>query len=183
MDNTRSTPVSTVASTRSNATRRNGIALAFLLAAAIVVAGYVAFSKKPKPKPPPVVDAEGVVLLDGKPLKRVRVRFVPVGDYPTECQASGVTDDDGRFTLTCRDQSGASACENIVVVEESELPLELRGMSDEVRKKKTTYYQKLGGRPLPSRYSGLAANPLLVNVTAEKKKYTVALTSEQDLSP
>ena len=53
-----------------------------------------------KAPPPPIVKAEGVVLLDGKPLNNVEVRFFPMIDYGPEYTAKGITDKQGRFQLT-----------------------------------------------------------------------------------
>src|SRR5215471_20995710 len=80
-----------------------------------------------KPKPPPIVEVVGIVRLDGKPLKNVQVRFVPVNDFGPDYQASGVTDESGRFTLTCNGQPGACAGENRVTVSEAEIPAHLKG--------------------------------------------------------
>ena len=54
-----------------------------------------------KPAPPPIVEVEGLIRLDGSPLKGVEVRFVPTTDYGPEYTATGLTDDTGRFRLTC----------------------------------------------------------------------------------
>jgi len=64
-----------------------------------------------KPPPPPIVPAEGLVRLDGRPLKHAQVRFLPAIGYGAEYVAVGVTDDNGRFKLTCQGQPGACSGE------------------------------------------------------------------------
>jgi hypothetical protein len=119
--------------------------------------------------PPPIVEARGVVRLDGVPLKKVEVRFIPMIDNGMEFIAKGITDDAGRFTLTCKGQSGACACGNQVVIRESEIPARLRSETKQVELH--DYLKSLGGRPLPQKYSSLVDNPLIVNVTAGQKEY------------
>jgi len=126
-----------------------------------------------KAPPPPIVEAGGVVRLDGKPLRRAEVRFVPLIDHGAEYVATAVTDDAGRFRLTCKGQPGACAGENRVVVMEAELPARLKG--EEAQAELARYLRALGGRPLPQRYANLAESPLTANVTAEQKEYNMDL--------
>ena len=60
-----------------------------------------------KEPPPAIVPAQGTVLLDGAPLPNAQVRFIPNIGYGAEYIATGVTDDQGRFTLQCNGQPGA----------------------------------------------------------------------------
>jgi hypothetical protein len=129
-----------------------------------------------KAPPPPIVEAEGIVRLDGRPLNNVEVRFIPSIDYGSEYVARGVTDKAGRFTLTCKGQPGACACENRVVIVEAALPGRLKG--ENAQAELARYLQSLGGRPLPQKYANLADNPLVVNVTAEQQEYPIELTSD-----
>jgi hypothetical protein len=131
---------------------------------------------KEKPTPPPLTEVSGVVTIDGEPLKRVRVRFMPSGEFNSEYTASGLTDDEGKFTLSCRGQDGGCVGENTVVIQESEIPDNLRGESK--RQDVGKYYESLGGRPIPVRYTRLVDSPLVVNVTPNKKNYSIALTRE-----
>jgi hypothetical protein len=137
---------------------------------------------KSKSPPPVIVEAEGKLTLDDKPLKRVQVRFVPVGDHEQEYSAYGVTDDDGKFKLSCRGKPGAAAGENVVVLEESEPPEHLRGLGRVDEKKRlelNKYYQELGSRP-PAKYSNLATSTLSVLVSPDRKKpYEISLNSQQ----
>lgn len=129
-----------------------------------------------KPKPPPIVEVAGIVRLDGKPLKNVVVRFVPVNDLGPEYQASGVTDESGRFTLMCNGQPGACAGEHRVTVSEAEIPARLKGEDLKTQAELARYLQSLGGRPLPPQYSNLAQSPLSITVTADQHEYLLELT-------
>jgi hypothetical protein len=57
---------------------------------------------------PKLVPVTGRVTLNGRPLKNVRVEFHPDPDQGTAGpSSSAVTDDDGRFTLTCPSRDNA----------------------------------------------------------------------------
>lgn len=62
---------------------------------------------------PPMGQVSGVVTLDGKPVEGAAVGFVAVGDGPV---ASGATDAEGRYTLTCMNSPGTLVGEYRVVV-------------------------------------------------------------------
>jgi hypothetical protein len=130
---------------------------------------------KTLPSPPPIVEVEGVVLLDGKPLNNVEVRFVPVVSCGVQYIARGVTNQQGQFTLTCKGQPGACACENRVLVLEAPLPAELKG--ENAQRQLIKYLKSLGDRP-PPRYANLAESPLTANVEAGKKEYKLELNRE-----
>src|SRR3974390_982259 len=115
------------------------------------------------PPAPLIVDAEGIVFLEGKPLYNVEVRFIPVIDHGAEYVAKGVSDKSGRFTLTCKGQPGACAGENRVLVREAMLPARLK--SERAQAELAQYLLSLGGRPLPEKYSNVPNNPLVVDVT------------------
>jgi hypothetical protein len=116
-----------------------------------------------------------VVRLDGKPLKGAAVRFVPAGAHGTAYIASGVTDEQGRFRLTCNGQPGACTGENRVLVMEDDIPARLRGESEEAQRELAAYFRSLGGRPIPEKYTNLVTSPLVVNVTPEQKVYRLEL--------
>jgi len=126
-----------------------------------------------KAPPPPIVAVEGVVLLEGKPLNHVEVRFIPMIDYGAEYVAKGITDKNGRFRLTCNGQEGACACENHVIIAEPDLPSELR--SENAQAKLARYLQSLGGRPLPVKYASLVDSPLVAHVTADQREFKFEL--------
>jgi hypothetical protein len=126
--------------------------------------------------PPTICETEGTVRLDGKPLKRVTVRFYPTaGARNNDGLASGVTDDKGHFKLTCNGRDGAVAGENRVTITESEYPPELANRESK-QKELGDYLEKLGGRPLPAKYASFAKTPLRVTVSAEKKEHEIELS-------
>jgi len=126
--------------------------------------------------PPSIVKAVGAVRLDGKPLKKARVVFIPQIEVGREYIASGLTDETGRYQLTCNGQPGACAGENRVLILESDAPPELLGESLEVQAKLVRYRQSLGNRPIPGKYGTVVRSPLRAAVTAEQTEYDFALT-------
>jgi hypothetical protein len=113
--------------------------------------------------------------MDGRPLKKVRVVFVPTTDYGPEYAAVGETDEAGRFTLTCNGKPGACSGENRVIVQETDAPPHLRGTDDETRRKLREYMVSLGGRPVPAKYGNLVGTPLTADVAAERPDHTFDL--------
>jgi hypothetical protein len=126
--------------------------------------------------PPAIVKATGVVRLDGKALKKARVVFIPQVEVGREYIASGITDETGRYLLTCNGQPGACAGENRVLILESDAPPQLLGESLEVQAKLVKYRQSLGNRPIPGKYGTVVRNPLRAAVTAQQTEYDFALT-------
>jgi hypothetical protein len=126
--------------------------------------------------PPEILKAEGIVRLDGKPLNKARVVFIPVADVGREYRASGLTDEAGRYRLTCNGQPGACAGENRVLVLEGDIPQELRGESLEVQARLVKYQESLGNRPIPGRYGTVAQSPLKATVKAGQTEYPLDLT-------
>ena len=142
---------------------------------AILVVIFQTGCGKILPPPPPIVEVEGIVLLDGKPLNKVEVRFVPEVNCGVQYIAKGITNEQGLFTLTCKGKPGACECENRVLVLEAPLPAELK--SEHAQLQLIKYLKSLGARP-PARYANLAESPLIVNVQAGKKEYVLELTRE-----
>lgn len=90
--------------------------------AGVLAAALVGGCGTGKPEPPPIVPVEGVVLLEGRPLNKVVVQFQPATNHDPEYLATGVTDEKGRFKLTCKGQPGACSGENQVAVKEADFP-------------------------------------------------------------
>jgi hypothetical protein len=141
---------------------------------AVAAVAAVLFAGCGKTPPPPIVEVEGVIRLDGKALNRAEVRFIPLIAFGPDYVAVGVTDAAGRFKLTCKGQPGACAGTNRVLVMESELPSELK--SEEAQAELAKYFRSLGGRPLPPRYANLAESPLTADVTEGRREYNFDLT-------
>jgi hypothetical protein len=128
--------------------------------------------------PPPIVAAEGTIQIQNKPVKNAEVRFIPADEFGPEYIGKGVTDENGRFTLSTNGMPGACACDCYVVVLEAEIPARLRGESPQVQAELERYLQLLGNRPLPKKYGNIAETPLRVTVTAERKDYVFDLTRD-----
>jgi hypothetical protein len=145
---------------------RKGLKAALAAAAVLWAAGCAT------KEPPQIVEVEGVVLLEGEPLKKVEVRFIPAAEHGADYIAQGVTDDKGRFKLTCNGQPGAVVGEHYVTVRESEIPTHLTPESarDDLRR----YLDALGKRP-PALYGNAAESPLRATVNGEKKDFVFKL--------
>jgi hypothetical protein len=125
-------------------------------------------------KGPDIVPVEGVIRLDGRPLKKVLVRFIPKSETSRDHVAVGMTDDSGRYTLTCKNKPGACTGEHYVVVTEGPLPplpKDERG-----HPQAAGYFAELGGRPLPQKYANPIDSPLTVDVQAGRTQYDFDLT-------
>jgi hypothetical protein len=124
--------------------------------------------------PPTIIPAAGVIRLDGRALKKVVVRFIPKTDHGPKYIAVGLTDESGHYTLTCNGRPGACAGENCVLVTEAELP---QLSKDERGHPQTAdYFESLGGRPLPQKYTRLVDSPLTADVQAGRTDYDFELT-------
>jgi hypothetical protein len=143
---------------------RNGMVTAAALALLVGCGGT---------PPPQIVEAEGVIRLEGKPLKNVAVRFVPLDDGASQYMATGVTDKEGRFKLTCNGQPGACVGQNRVLVTEGDIPPRLQ--VEEAQLALARYFKELGGRPIPPRYGDLVNSPLIADVKAGQREYTFDL--------
>jgi len=126
-----------------------------------------------KGSPPPIVPAGGIVLLNGAPLPKAQVRFIPMIEFGAEYIATGVTDDKGRFTLTCHGEPGACAIENHVTVSEADIPVQLRG--ENAQRELAAYLRSLPNREIPRKYSSVMETPLRVTVTADQGDYKLEL--------
>ena len=127
--------------------------------------------------PPGVVEVSGVVLLDGQPLPKAKVEFVPqLKDFGAEYNSVGITDDKGRFTLTCGNQkSGAVVGKHLVLITDN-IPGDFRRADGDTQGKLAQYLASLKNRPIPDGYSSISKTPYPVEVTADKKEYELTLT-------
>jgi len=126
---------------------------------------------------PTIVPVQGTVLLDGKPLPKVSIQFVPQrSDLGPEFTSTAVTDDNGAFTLTCsyKDLPGAVVGQHTVVISESGLPKELRNTRDyrEIEK----YQANLVNRPIPPRYGSTTQSPLKIEIKEGQEPVKLELT-------
>jgi hypothetical protein len=129
--------------------------------------------------PPPVVEVEGTVYLDGKPLPQAQVQFIPeLQGFGAEMNSSAVTDDKGRFQLTCtfQDQPGAVVAKHHVLVSDPPTPEEYRSQDERTQARFAQYLAKLKNRPIPPDYATFSKTPLVVEVKAGQKTYDLQLT-------
>jgi hypothetical protein len=128
-------------------------------------------------KPLPMNDkVEGTVKLNGVPLPRVQVQFIPVVEAGQKApSSSAVTDDKGHFSLNSEaGKPGAVVAKHRVVVVAG------RGGQGGDR--------DAPDRPapramIPQPYTIAAQTPLQVEVTADKHSYELALNSNAQPAP
>ena len=143
---------------------------------AVAIFAAVLFLSGCSTSAPPIVPAEGVVLLNGQPLPNAQVQFIPTAQgLGPEYIATGTTDEKGRFTLICKGQTGACACENRVTVADASPPEKARGQSGEAQAEMSRYYAGLKNRPIPADYANAAKSPLVVKVDAGQAEYNLEL--------
>ena len=129
-------------------------------------------------KPPETMSAGGTLTFNGQPLANAEVRFFPMepgldGNYV----ASGVTDQDGKFTLRLVGKQESSVCvgKHQVIVMEGPLPAEARGDSEQAQTAALNYMKSLKNRPIPIKYANLASSPLTVEIVAGQTEYKLSL--------
>ena len=136
---------------------------------ALVLAGCSGGTKAPE-----VVAAEGIATLNGQPLPNAQISFTPTAaGVGGQFVATGVTDEQGKYKLTCNGKPGAAVGENIVTVAEGPLPDELR--DENAQAKAGTFAAKLKNRPIPTEYGVAATSKLKVTVAAGKTDYPLEL--------
>jgi hypothetical protein len=126
---------------------------------------------------PTVTEAEGRVLLDGKPLSAASVQFIPQLDgFGAEWNSIGSTDADGKFQLQCafKNQPGAVVGTHWVLVTEMPVPGEYRSQENQGGYEK--HLASLMNRPIPRQYGEIRTTPLKVEVKKGQKTYELALT-------
>ncbi|QDU89587.1 hypothetical protein Pla175_29790 [Pirellulimonas nuda] len=126
------------------------------------------------PPPPPIVPAGGVVTLNGQPLPMAQVRFIPQIDQGAGYIATGVTDQEGRYELTCDGEPGACAAATSITVSEGDAPPELMG--ENAQRELAVYRKSLKNRPIPTGYASPVSSPLTAEVTADQAQYDLELT-------
>lgn len=126
------------------------------------------------PAPPPVIPVSGVLTLNGAPLPHAEIKFVPMqeglgGNYT----ASGVTDKNGKFTVSLpgKTEPGCCACECKILVVEGPMPAAAREDSARGMKKGADFRASLKNRPIPSIYDRTGTTPLTVTVGEGNDKF------------
>jgi hypothetical protein len=115
-----------------------------------------------------LADVEGVVTLDGAPVGEAAVMFMPV-DSKLGPSASGVTDDQGRFTLTTANREGAVIGEHRVAISKSEVTVvpQRRGLP--------IYRTK---ELIPPKYGMADSSGLIANVVDDENNFKFELSSK-----
>ena len=122
-----------------------------------------------------LVEVEGTVTLDGKPLPRAQVNFIhDRTDIGPEWSSSAVTDDQGNYQLICNanQKPGAVLARHRVLVTDPPPPAGLHGREQRQYEAEMAH---LPNRPIPVIYSIPAQTPLGVEVTADSKKHDLVL--------
>ena len=71
---------------------------------------------------PAVTEVQGVVLLDNKPLPNAKVEFLPEIEVGPEWISTGITDKDGKFTLTMPQKDDAPGMRFASIASSSRMP-------------------------------------------------------------
>ena len=123
-----------------------------------------------------MLEAGGVVTLNGSPLPNASVRFIPMFEgFGAEVIAEAVSDDDGKYSLVCLGTNGACVGKHRVIIEEGPLPKDALGESARAQMAMSRFLQNLPNRPIPSEYSNLVQTPLTVEVMPDKATYNLNL--------
>ncbi len=104
---------------------------------------------------------EGTVKMDGAPVANALVRFVPEDPKYQGPASSGYTDAKGHFSLACENGKAGA-----VVAKHNVLVMPGRGGEEAASRRAN----------IPPVYSNPVATPLVVEVTAEKHSYELALS-------
>lgn len=126
---------------------------------------------------PAIVPVQGTVFLNGQPLSKASVTFVPpLENIGAESNSTAVTDENGRFTLTCayNNQPGAFVGKHTVLIAEPPLPENLRNVRD--TRTLEAYHAQLGNRPIPADYSSISKSPIKIEVKEGQTDYKIELT-------
>lgn len=117
---------------------------------------------------PEIVEVEGTVTLDGKPLEKIRVEFWPEGNGP---QSTALTDDQGKFALMTPDNvtKGAVIGKHKVVLKDlSIITAPFLGRAGE------DVDMTNGKKPrIAAKYTNPMLTTLQVEITGEKKDVSI----------
>jgi hypothetical protein len=126
--------------------------------------------------PPAIVPVSGVVTVNGQPLPNALVTFTPMlEDFGAEYIATGITDEKGRFTVSCAIKEGAAVAETRVTIAEAPAPEGTRGMSEAAQNALTKHMNSQKNRPIPQNYKTLNGTPFVFPVTPDRTEYNLEL--------
>lgn len=145
--------------------------------AAAVAASAVLVVGCGKPEPPPRVPVSGVVTIDGKPVPSALVTFYPMFEgFGGELIAEGVSDREGRYSLTCSLGEGACVGKHKVTVSDAPTPDDARDQTLEAQRRLQAFLKTLTNRPIGETFGTLTTTPLELEVTAEGGPYDLRVT-------
>ena len=125
---------------------------------------------------PEIIQATGKVTIDGEPLNCALVSFVPMADgMDSSSTATGLTDEDGNFTLSFYSGPGVTIGLNKITIVDEPTPDGGRSLSQEGDRIRQEHQAKFKNRPIPSEYASIAMTPLSIEVTADKKEYLIEI--------
>ena len=110
------------------------------------------------------------------PLPLASVEFFPESSqFGAELNSTGVTDEKGRFKLTCHynGELGAAVGRHRVVVTEGPPPAGARGMDGASQQRLADHMAKLGNRTIPDRFGNYSQTPIRIEVIVERKEYVI----------
>lgn len=118
--------------------------------------------------PPPMVEVEGTVQLDGKPLEKVRVEFWPVKDGT---QSAGLTNEQGKFVLIALDGAtkGTSVGKHKVVLRDLSI------VEDQFYGRAGADIDLTAGKKprIAHKYSNVTLTPLEFDITDAKRDLVI----------
>lgn len=118
----------------------------------------------------------GKITKNGTPVNKVEVRFVPLNEGTVKYVASGVSDDDGNFTISIPGRDDQVCCIGPckVTIREAPLPGDIRGNLEKQDGRGggafMKYQNSLKNRPIPRDYERLTSTPLKFDVTEDKSE-------------
>jgi hypothetical protein len=146
----------------------------FVFTALIVAAGLTGCGK---PTPPPLAAVQGLVTIDGKPVPLALITFIPLFEgFGGEVIAEGISDENGRYSLTCPLGDGACVGRHRVTVSDAPSPENTRDQSVESQRAFEAFRRSLTNRPIGAAFGSVVDTPLEVEVTAAGSGYDLELT-------
>ena len=133
---------------------------------------------------PELANVEGVVTLDGQPLEKVEVIFLPDSEKGnTGPRASSYTDAQGHYKLHCdqANQDGAALGLNRIYIRDLTVPIRLPGMKKAPAELARPDAQSESGKGprVPAVYTSAGQTPLHLEVKPGSQTHNIELQSAQ----
>lgn len=137
----------------------------------------VALATGCRKSPPPLVEAQGTITLDGKPLPRASIMLFPTfKGFGSDLIAAATSDDEGRFRLECGVGKGACAGAYIATVTEYPVPPDMMRSSRTGDATIRQFYDKLPNRPIPVQFGDPTSSPVRIEIVKDQGEYEIVLT-------